>query len=776
MSNKEVFSLKTVDENKRSKEYNIILCSDNRLVNQIYVLIYSIYKNCKKKSIIWILQNSYTEDQKKELLIFGEKLGIKINLIDVDKKDFLNFNVKRLPVETYFYLNAHNILPNNVHRALVIDIDTIILKDIDDLYNIDFGNKYIVAGNEYEHIKYSDYLKIIQGSKVIETGNVYNTENCFNSGVILLNFDKMREENISIKDFKKVVKESDIGGFFHDQLVINRFMRGNIKIFPRLFYNCSSINVNTYRNLFKQNDKTSIHEVYTYNDLDENKAETIIHFCGVNALKPWDANISIENKIINVNNKILPVQNKYIKIWWEYALNIPNNIFVNLFTSMFYKNNGYNNIQTINYLKSELKIFTTYTDFFKKIIEDKECYRNIINFFVSNRYKEIAFFSYSRITKALIPFLQEYNITTRYIIENLPENKLNNCEVYRRNDYSIPFVDCVIVTEVSDIDNKIKNLEKYISCPVYSVFSIIEEYSKIVRKNIKKNYMYYRCLPKEEMAKELCEWYKSVTGEVLNLNNPITFNEKIQWSKLFETNELRTLLSDKFLVRNWVENKIGKNYLIPLYGVYENFEEINFEILPKSFVIKCNHGSGMNIIIDDKNNINLNLIKEKINTWMSIDYSYICGFEMQYHNIKRKIIIEKKLENNDSHDLYDYKFWCFGGKVKYIQFLSERYTNGLKMAFYDINWVKQDFVYNVPLDDKIIEKPHNLNKMIELSEVLSSGFSYVRVDFYRLNNGDIYFGEMTFTSDSGKSKWSNNAINKELGDLYVLPVKDNNCL
>lgn len=269
---------------------------------------------------------------------------------------------------------------------------------------------------------------------------------------------------------------------------------------------------------------------------------------------------------------------------------------------------------------------------------------------------------------------------------------------------------------------------------------------------------------------DLENFYKKIMHKPLNLNNPQTFNEKIQWLKLYDSTPIKTQLADKYFVRDWVKEKIGEKYLIPLLGVYDKFEDIDFYKLPKQFVIKCNHGCGFNIIVKDKSKLNLADTKEKLDKWLNTNFAFRCGYELHYRDIKPKIIIEQYIENKGSNgDLYDYKFWCFNGKVKYIQFLSERNLDGLKMAFYDRNWIKQHFVYSHPLDEKIIEKPNNLKKMIQLAETLSKDFNHVRVDFYRLDDGHIYFGEMTFTSASGLCKWNDEKINKYFGALIKLP-------
>ena len=270
-------------------------------------------------------------------------------------------------------------------------------------------------------------------------------------------------------------------------------------------------------------------------------------------------------------------------------------------------------------------------------------------------------------------------------------------------------------------------------------------------------------------AVALSEWFQKQTGRRLNLRAPKTFNEKIQWLKLYDSTPIKTRLADKYLVREWVKEKIGEKYLIPLLGVYDQFEDINFEKLPNQFVIKCNHGCGYNIVVRDKSQLDLNDAKQKVDRWMCENFAFKNGFELHYRDIKPKILVEAYLENEGTNDLYDYKFFCFNGKVIYIEFLSERNLSGLKVAFYNRQWEKQDFTSSYPLDTKTIPKPANLELMIQLAEKLSDGFNYVRVDFYLLNNGEVKFGEMTFTPASGTSHWSSQHINLFMGQQIKLP-------
>lgn len=273
----------------------------------------------------------------------------------------------------------------------------------------------------------------------------------------------------------------------------------------------------------------------------------------------------------------------------------------------------------------------------------------------------------------------------------------------------------------------------------------------------------------EPYRNELIRWYENHTKQTLFLDCPRTFNEKIQWLKLYDSTPIKTRLADKFLVRDWIKEKIGEEYLIPLIGVYDSFEEIDFDALPDKFVIKCNHASGWNIVVKDKSKLNLAEVKQKLDKWLSTNFAFFYGFELHYRDIPPKITIEKYVEN-DGGKLYDYKFWCFNGQVKYMQFRDD-YSRDLKMVFFDTEWEKQPFYYDHPLYDKELEKPDNYDEMIHIAQKLCQGFAFVCVDLYRLNDGTILFGEMTFTRSSGTGKWCNKKYNLMMGNLITLPQK-----
>ena len=283
-------------------------------------------------------------------------------------------------------------------------------------------------------------------------------------------------------------------------------------------------------------------------------------------------------------------------------------------------------------------------------------------------------------------------------------------------------------------------------------------------------YNFFSKLDEKDYKKGLKYWYENNTNKILDLDNPRTYSEKIQWIKLYDIDYLKTYLTDKYLVRKWVKKKIGEKYLIPLLGVWNKFDEIDFNKLPNQFVLKCNHGSGMNIIVLNKNKFNIFEAKNNIDYWMKINYAFNYGLELQYKNIKRKIIAEEYIENNDNN-INDYKIWCFDGKIETIMVITER-NKIKKYAFYDKNWNLLPFYYT-NFKEKKIDKPKNLNELINISEILSKGFKHVRIDFYILNNGTIKFGEMTFTPNSGIIHFAKEEYNEYFGNKIHINLNNN---
>lgn len=252
----------------------------------------------------------------------------------------------------------------------------------------------------------------------------------------------------------------------------------------------------------------------------------------------------------------------------------------------------------------------------------------------------------------------------------------------------------------------------------------------------------------------------------INLQNPVTIQDKINWLKIHDNTPLKTRCADKILLHDYCVEKLGQDMCIPIIKVYNNADEINWDELPNSFAIKCNHGSGMNIIVKDKATLDKDLAIKKLKNWLKIDFSKVAGSELQYKNIKRKIFVEEyKSDSEQKNSLTDYKFWCFNGVPKFIHVVDDRYSGKMHFNFYDTKFNKMDLEQtNHPVSDHLIPAPKNLNKMIEYAKILSKDFIFARIDFYEINE-KLYLGEITFTPDSGMFKYKNPEDNIRIGNM-----------
>ena len=266
--------------------------------------------------------------------------------------------------------------------------------------------------------------------------------------------------------------------------------------------------------------------------------------------------------------------------------------------------------------------------------------------------------------------------------------------------------------------------------------------------------------------------YYAALGRRLNLKNPKRFTEKIEWYKLNYKDPLMTTCADKYKIRSYVEDRNYEEYMPKLYGIYDIYDEMNFEQLPNSFVIKANNGSGTNIIIKNKKEINFNKIEEIVRSWYKVNTLSI-GREWAYKDIEPKILTEELLTPEDEfqqkHGLNDYKILCFDGKAELIWIDVDR-ENNHRRNFFDLNWNQLDVISDKPLFEGEIEKPFGINKMIEIANEFSKDFPFVRVDFYSLNN-HIYIGELTFYPWSGTVQFTPDEFDFELGSYFKLPTK-----
>lgn len=245
-------------------------------------------------------------------------------------------------------------------------------------------------------------------------------------------------------------------------------------------------------------------------------------------------------------------------------------------------------------------------------------------------------------------------------------------------------------------------------------------------------------------------YYRLRVGRKLNMGNPETLNEKLQWLKFNYRFPLQSIVSDKLLVRDYVKEKIGEKYLISLLGSWKEYSDIDFSALPNQFVLKCNHDSGGLVVCTDKEKLNHEEAKKKIEKSLRSNFFYI-GREYQYRNIKPMIICEKFISDNGKVPM-DYKIYCFNGKPDVILVCRDRFSKNTHRAsylFFDQKWNFQPLDKgDENLQDVDIPKPENLDEMIEIAKKLSEDFVFARIDLYNIK-GKIYFGEITLSPNSG---------------------------
>ena len=297
---------------------------------------------------------------------------------------------------------------------------------------------------------------------------------------------------------------------------------------------------------------------------------------------------------------------------------------------------------------------------------------------------------------------------------------------------------------------------------------------QLIKNIIKKNKLLYRCANailyeirkfniKYRYFSTLKKDFKNKLGYNLNLENPKSFNEKLQWLKCYYRDPIMPICADKVVVRDFVAQIIGKEYLIPIYGVFNSVDEIDLSKLPNSFVLKPSHSSGRVIICNDKNQMQWHDNFNKLKKWLKENYYYQNG-EWVYKDIQPRIMCEELLGNN----INDYKFYCFNGEPKILLICTDR-ANDVKMNYYDIDFNLLPFKQTAEQSSEVISKPVNLSKMINLAKKLSEKFPHVRVDFF-VENNRIYFSELTFFDGNGMDKFEPIEWDYKLGDMLDLNI------
>ncbi len=265
---------------------------------------------------------------------------------------------------------------------------------------------------------------------------------------------------------------------------------------------------------------------------------------------------------------------------------------------------------------------------------------------------------------------------------------------------------------------------------IYAIYAI----GRLVRGSILADELYLKML------------YKAKMGKTIDFNNPKTCNEKMQWLKLHDRNPIYTTMVDKYLVKDFVSKKIGEEYIIPTLGVWECFEDIDFDNLPERFVLKCTHDSGGLVVVKDKSFLDMKEARKKIKHCMKRNY-FTNTREWPYKNVRPRIIAEKFIGEVDVAPV-DYKFYCFDGEIDSVMLCLNRELGKPKFVFMDMNWNRIFYQKDEPDIDVELVKPKNFDVMVDVVRKLCKGLKEIRVDLYNIN-GTIYFGELTFFNQSG---------------------------
>lgn len=300
------------------------------------------------------------------------------------------------------------------------------------------------------------------------------------------------------------------------------------------------------------------------------------------------------------------------------------------------------------------------------------------------------------------------------------------------------------------------------------ISQIMEEVDKADDETKKRWHAFY------DDVEFLSKVFKKQMGYDLNIENPKTYHEKLQWLKLYDRNPAYTQMVDKYAVKKYIEEKVGKEYVVPTLGVYDTFDDIEFEKLPEQFVLKCTHDSGSIVKCRDKNCFDKEKAREILERRLHINY-YWSGREWSYKNVKPRIIAEKYLEDDIDEELRDYKFFMFNGEMKCMFIVTDR-NKGFEETrydFYDEEFNHLNLTCLHPNATVPPHKPKKYEEMCELAQKLSKDIPHVRVDFYEVN-GQVYFGEMTFYHDSGWVHFEPHKWDRIFGDWIDLDIRKEN--
>ena len=275
-----------------------------------------------------------------------------------------------------------------------------------------------------------------------------------------------------------------------------------------------------------------------------------------------------------------------------------------------------------------------------------------------------------------------------------------------------------------------------------------------------------RTLCSQSLLERELDWaYYARYGEHPNLQDPATFNEKMQWLKIHDAVPLKTICADKLAVRPYVAQRVDEEVLPQVFRTWERAEDVDFQGLPASFVLKANHGSGMMSMVNDMAAADMQATREACAQWLDTDFA-LTMLERWYSDIPRKVFAEELLDDIE----WEYQVWCFNGKARYVGAMHDPHGSNEKQ-FFTPDWKRQPFVSSLPILEGDVERPDNLETLLNYSERLAADFAFVRVDWYSCTQG-LRFSELTFTPAGGFVQWTPREYDAKLGALLNLPAED----
>lgn len=458
-----LYRYSTISVDNKPSVYNIVVACDNKMLNQLMVLIASVGLNLKRKTNIFLLQSDITENQKNELTDFCSKYNITLHIIEIDISLFNKFRKGRLPYQTYFYFMAHLVLPTQIDRALLLDIDTLILKDISILYDIDFEDTWGAACEEYHRLSIDSYFDMLYGKEPFIYEQFYCTECLVNTGVVMLNLQKMRDQHITLESYSSLQQSIDEKTKLTDQLLFNRFVRNNIKILPKLYFNCWSAHEEELMKYALRTEKAN--EVYLYNDLNEDLINSIIHYTAYPSTKPWNSLHYIDSDgnmhFLNFANS---THRKNVIKWWDIAKELPeknyNALIIHSMTDQ------------LPHYKTEWGYFTDYTKILQMLFISYNLLSNLADQLIQYNYKNIGIYGSNKIAEVLIPYFEKKGITIVYVAENFTTHPSFIKTLISRNIESLPTSDLTIVMDVKNTIKVVERIRVQVKNPVISIWDI----------------------------------------------------------------------------------------------------------------------------------------------------------------------------------------------------------------------------------------------------------------------------------------------------------------